>query len=571
MDQIFNRGWDHTKVSSTDDKDDNLTREPEQIRAFRDTWELGVHSYLSYLRDRLLLASELLSNTGSCFVQISDENVHRVGLLLDEIFGASNRIATIPFATTSSRQTNTLPIVSDYLLWYCKDRKRVKFRPLYEKMTRREIIEYFSSYAGVELEDGSCRSLTDLERFDPDTNLPKNAKLYRRVGLDSQGSMGKSSKKTESYEWNGQVFTPPRRRQWSVTREGLDELNRLGRLDAATNGKALAWKRYEEEVPGRMLTNLWPSQSYPSGEEKIYVVQTAAKIVRRCMLMATDPGDLVLDPTCGGGTTAYVAEQCGRRWVTCDTSRIAIALTKQRLMTAVYNYYVLKSAQDGVNGDFQYKSVKRPQASTLAYSEPSPEINLRDQPLIDTDLVRVSGAFTMEAVPTPIVLSIDEVEQESVGPSDSSVARTPPTISQMKWRDELSQSGIRGRRGQTIKFTRLEPLTGKYLHADGEVATSNGNTNRVMVSFGPEHSPLEKRQVERALQEVQYFKPQPAILIFAAFQFDPEASKDIDETQWPGITILKVQMDADLLTEDLKKNRRNNESFWLIGQPDGPR
>ena len=204
----------------------------------------------------------------------------------------------------------------------------------------------------------------------------------------------------------------------------------------------------------------------------------------------------------------------------------------------------------------------------MAYSEPTPEVILRDQPLIDKDIVRVSGAFTMEAVPTPIVLSIDEVEQETVGPSDSSVARTAPTISQMQWRDELSQSGVRGRRGQVIKFTRLDPIMGKYLHADGEVTTSNGKTTRVMVSFGSEHTPLEKRQVERALQEVQYFKPQPSILIFAAFQFDPEASKDIDETQWPGITILKVQMDSDLLTEDLKKKSRSSESFWLIGQPD---
>ena len=564
----FQPWLDHTKTSLTDDKDDNLTREPEQIRAFRDTWELGVHSYLSYLRDRLLLARELLSDTGSCFLQISEENVHRVGLLLDEIFGASNRIATIPFATTASRYTKTLPIVSDYLLWYCKDRKRVKFSPLYEKMTRQEMIEYFSWHAAVELEDGSSRSLTDLERFDPDSNLPKNAKLYRRVGLDSQGSGGKSSEKKESYEWNGQVFKPAHRRQWSISREGLDELNRLGRLVIATTGKSLAWKRYEDEVPGRMLTNLWPKQSFPQGKEKIYVVQTAAKIVRRCMLMTTDPGDLVLDPTCGGGTTAFVAEQWGRRWVTCDTSRIAIALTKQRLMTAVYDYYVLNNAKDGVKGDFQYKSVKRPRASTLAYSEPTPEVILRDQPLIDKDVVRVSGAFTMEAVPTPIVLSIDEVEQETVGPSDSSVARTAPTISQMQWRDELSQSGVRGRRGQVIKFTRLDPITGKYLHADGEVTTSNGKTTRVMVSFGSEHTPLEKRQVERALQEVQYFKPQPSILIFAAFQFDPEASKDIDETQWPGITILKVQMDSDLLTEDLKKKSRSSESFWLIGQPD---
>ena len=323
---------------------------------------IGIHSYLSYLRDRLLLARELLTESGSIFVQIGDENVHLVSLLLDEIYGRENRIATISFATTSGSSAKYLPEISDFLLWYAKDAKTLKYHQLFETLSRRELIDYMSSYARVELPDGTTRKLTAEERFDPNSFLPKGAKLYRRVGLDSQGVS--TTGRSEPYIYQGIVWNCAPRRQWSISQEGLDRLAEMGRLDAANS---LMMKRYEEEIPGRRINNVWHRQMYPS--DKTYVVQTARSVVARCMLMSTDPGDLVFDPTCGSGTTAYVAEQWGRRWITCDTSRVALTLAKQRLMTASFDYYELTHPNEGVGSGFRYKTIPVVSARSLAYAE----------------------------------------------------------------------------------------------------------------------------------------------------------------------------------------------------------
>lgn len=561
----------------TDGKDEDLTAEPEQIRAFRDTWELGIHSYLAYLRDRLLLVRELLHESGSCFVQIGDENVHRVGLVLDDIFGAGNRMATISFATTSGSSTANLPQVADYLLWYAKDKAKVKYHQLYEPLTRAEIVEYFSSYASVELADGSCRKPTPQERFDPDNYLPEGSRIYGRTGLDSQGVS--TTGRSEPYEWNGRVFNCGRNRQWSISKEGLDRLAELERLDALAGVDSLRWKKYEDEVPGRRINNIWSDQMYPS--QKRYVVETSTKAIQRCLLMATDPGDLVFDPTCGSGTTAYVAEQFGRRWITCDTSRVALTLAKGRLMTSVYDYYELAHPQEGVGSGLMYETVPYVSPNTLANEAPSSAIALYDLPLVDKTKTRVTGPFTVEAVPAPAVKPIDEIEDADPLPADNSVSRAGETGRQAEWRDELLKTGIRGKAGQRISLTRLEPLPGtRWLHADGETRPDDSgadefresgtayNPERLVVSFGPDDAPMEQKQVELAIDEAQKLVPKPKIILFAAFQFDPEAAKDIDETNWPGVTLLKAQMNADLLTDDLKKKRAGNESFWLIGQPD---
>ena len=559
------------------DKDDELTAEPEQIRAFRDTWELGIHSYLAYLRDRLLLARELLGESGSCFVQIGDENVHRVGIILDDIFGAENRMATISFATTSGSSTAHLPQVADYLLWYAKDNAKVKYRQLYEPLTRAETVDYFSSYASVELADGSSRKPTDEERFDPDRHLPEGARLYQRVGLVSQGTS--TTGRSDPYEWKGRIFHCPRNGQWSVSKEGLDRLAELGRLEALEGGRSLRWKKYEDEVPGRRINNLWHAQMYP--REKKYVVETSTKAIQRCILMTTDPGDLVFDPTCGSGTTAYVAEQWGRRWITCDTSRVALTLAKNRLMTAVYEYYELAHPEEGVGSGFNYCTIPKVSAAIIAYDEPSSVVTLHDQPLADRSKTRVTGPFTVEAVPAPTVKPLAEIEDLSPFSADESISRTGETHRQGDWRDELVKTGIRGKAGQHISFARLETLPGtRWLHAEGETRPDDSgaehihesgtayNSESVVVSFGPDDAPLEQRQIELGIEDARKLVPTPKIIVFAAFQFDPEASKDIDETNWPGVTLLKAQMNADLLTDDLKKKRASNESFWLIGQPD---
>ena len=558
----------------TDGRDEDLTSEPETIRAFRDTWELGIHSYLTYLRDRLLLARELLHESGSCFVQIGKENVHRAGVVMDEIFGAGNRVATISYATTGDSSAKTLPEVADYLLWYAKDRKRAKYRQLYEPLTRAEVIEFFSSYVMVELPDGQCRKLGPEERFDPDRYLPKGARIYRRMPLDSQGAS--KTGRSEPYEWNGRVFHCGNDRHWAISKEGMDRLSELNRLEAQAS---LMWKRYEDEVPGRRINNLWPAPM--SAKDKRYVVQTDTKAIQRCILMSTDPGDLVLDPTCGSGTTAHVAEQWGRRWVACDTSRVAVAIARQRLMTANFDYYELAYPDEGVGSGFRYRSVGDVSPRTLGYDDPSNEVTLYDQPYVDRAKARVTGPFTVEAVPAPVVKPLDDVESAGAPPAGESVARSGETLRQSDWRDELLKTGIRGKAGQHISFARLEPLPGtSWLHVEGEThpdeAGADGvrdegtawNAERVVLSFGPDHTPLEQRQVALAIEEAQTLVPRPRVIVFAAFQFDPEAAKDIDETRWPGVTLLKAQMNADLLTEDLKRKRASNESFWLIGQPD---
>ena len=314
--------------------------------------------------------------------------------------------------------------------------------------------------------------------------------------------------------------------------------------------------------------------------------------------MTTDPGDLILDPTCGSGTTAYVAEQWGRRWITCDTSRVAITLAKQRLMTASFDYFELAHPDEGVGSGFNYKTVPHVTLRSIAnnpdmregmtraqidaaIARHAPQETLYDQPLVDRTKTRVTGPFTVEAVPAPAVRSVDELLEDRPQPADASIARAGETRRQGDWRDELLKTGIRAKAGQRIRFARLEPLPGaRYLHADGETLPNadgaegfreNGAATaaqRIVVSFGPEHAPLEQRQVSRAIDEGYTLVPRPQVIVFAAFQFDPEAAKDIDETRWPGVALLKAQMNADLLTDDLKKKRASNESFWLIGQPD---
>ena len=486
-------------------------------------------------------------------------------------------VATISYATTGGSAANTLPEVADYLLWYAKDRQRVKYRQLYEPLTRAEVIESFSWHVMVELPDGQCRKPTPEECFDPGGQLPEGARIYRRMPLDSQGVS--TTGRSDPYEWNGRVFRCGRDRHWAVSKEGLDRLSELNRLEAREGQSSLMWKKYEDEVPGRRINNLWPAPM--SAKDKRYVVQTDTKAIQRCILMSTDPGDLVLDPTCGSGTTAHVAEQWGRRWVACDTSRVAVAIARQRLMTANFDYYELAYPDEGVGSGFRYRSVGDVSPRTLGYDEPSNEITLYDQPNIDRAKARVTGPFTVEAVPAPVVKPLDDVESAGAPPADESVARSGETLRQSDWRDELLKTGIRGKAGQHISFARLEPLPGTtWLHVEGEThpddAGADGvrdegtawNAERVVISFGPDHTPLEQRQVALAIEEAQTLVPRPRVIVFAAFQFDPEAAKDIDETRWPGVTLLKAQMNADLLTEDLKRKRASNESFWLIGQPD---
>lgn len=607
-----------------DRSDDDLTQEPEMIKAFRDTWELGIHSYLTYLRDRLMLARELLSPSGSIFLQIGDENVHHSREIMDDVLGKENFIATITIQKTGSVTGEFVQSNTDFIHWYGRERKATKFRPIYVERNKPA-----DSQAGE----------TTLTRTD--------------FGAYPMTSDGFRDTTTVDFEMNGRKFHPGENRHWGVVLPGLERAAKANRI--IEQKAMIRLKYFHEDYPVRGIGAIWQDVGGATG--KVYVVQSAPSVLQRLILMTTDPGDLVLDPTCGSGTTAFVAEKWGRRWITCDTSRVAITLAKQRLMTASFDYYALRYPHEGLKGGFDYETVPHITLKSIAnnpdidtiYDEDHPKIaaalahlnaalaatppkplkptqgvrkgkpvdfakgdtlhewevpfdwpedwpkaarapfdafhaarlamqrrmdqsiadhaeqeTLYDKPRIDKSKLRICGPFSVEAVPAPTVLSLDESARPQE--ADETIARTGETSRQSLWRDELLKTGVRGKGGAMLRFAEFETLPGlKHVHASGSLADTG---ERVVVSFGPEHAALEQRQVELALSEAETLRPAPKFILFCAFTFDPEAAKDIDEVNWPGVTLLKAQMNTDLLTEDLKKKRASNESFWLMGQPD---
>ncbi len=615
-------------------KDEDLTQEPEMIKAFRDTWELGIHSYLTYLRDRLLLARELLNESGSIFVQISDENLHHVRELLDEIFGAENFVSVITFQTQIPLRNKYIANVSDYIVWYGKDYNNEKMK--FNKLFVEQKIEGSAQFSLAQNKDGSCVPINKAEA---------ESRPFTSLDLSSSGAT-----KSCMFDFNfrGKKFNPTIGKSWKSTNEGLVRCAKADRLWATSN--ALRYKLFHADYPVTSIINNWSDSVGVAG--KIYVVQTDIKPIERCILMTTDPGDLVLDPTCGSGTTAFVAEKWGRRWITCDTSRVAVTLAKQRLMTASYDYFSLRYPHEGLKGGFIYKTVPHITLKSIATSNPeiddiyermhpaveaaladlnaavgadssaqgrinSPlqewevpfdfpadwaeaarkpfdafhtarqsmqkqmdasiaahadQETLYDQPQVAKNKLRITGPFTVEAVPFPSVKGLENSLSTGIAngrgefEADTSIARTGESGRQHQWREELLKAGIRGKNNQMLKFAELETLPYddgiRNLHAVGHLDSGE----RVVVSFGPEHAALEQRQVANAMNEAGSLFPLPKMIVFCAFAFDPEAAKDID--QFIGIIALKAQMNTDLLTEDLKKAKSSNQSFWLMGQPE---
>lgn len=530
-----------------DKKDEDLSQEPEMIKAFRDTWELGIHSYLSYLRNRISLAHDLLNESGSIFVQISDENLHHVRELCDEIFGAENYIALIPFRKkTMPLGATYLERMHDYIVWYGKNAKVTKYHQLYDYQD----VQGDVHWGWIELPSGERRKMTK-EEVENHKLLPPKSRIFRLVPL---WPVTYSPNSVFDVQFQGKTYTPPIGQCWVTNPTGIQRLIDANRIMPEGTGN-LRYVYYLDDYPLKKSTCLWDDTV--GARDQKYVVQTATKVIQRCMVMTTDPGDLVLDITCGSGTTAYVAEQWGRRWITCDTSRVAITLAKQRLMTATFDYYKLAHENQGVGSGFIYKTIPRIALKNIANGEPPALQPQYDQPEIDRTRVRIAGPFTVEALPAPVVKPLDDVSEAD---EDLSAKQTD-------WRDQLRATGILGRGGSRLEFTRVEPLSGtKFLQAEAE--TKEENPRRTVICFAGETKPLDSRMVAMALDEAEMLRPAPKLIIFAAFQFDPEAAKTIDEMQWPGVTLLKAQMNTDLMTEDLKKKRSSDQSFWLVGQPD---
>jgi adenine-specific DNA-methyltransferase len=657
----FGSNWQVStrKRDVKDAKADDCTRQPEQIKAFRDTWEYGVNSYLTTLRDRFVVARELLTESGSIFVQIGDENVHLLRCLMDEVFGSENYCATVAFRKTTTQSGDLLPDTNDYLLWYSKTRERVKHRNLHQSREGSDWV----NYDFIRLADGTHRKMTKEERDDQGI-IPAGAVLYRRSPLTSASS---SSTTEMPVEYEGMTFAPGKG-GWKTNVRGFSRLDNASRLESY--GITLSYRRYVSDFPFFPISNVWPdTASGGYGEDKVYVVQTNAKVIQRCMLMTTDPGDLVLDPTCGSGTTAYVAEQWGRRWITMDTSRVALALARTRLMAARYAYYLLADSPDGIakeaelsgetsrdregaeklpkaplptgrgslEGDitkgFVYKRVPHVTLKAIANNEEIDAIHakwqekleplraelnkllkqaweewqvpreaeekwpakakdalanwwklrcgrqkeidesiarradtetLYDQPYEDKSRIRVTGPFTVESLSPHRVLApeLKRPASEEAARKDTAAISFDTMIL-----DNLRKAGVQNtKKKERLKFDRLEPYTGVWLHAAGDYTDADGKSKRAAVSIGPEHGTVSPQQVKEAAKEAVKGAGFD-ILLVCGFAFDPHVAEEAK--QYGKLPVLITRMNPDLaMGDDLLKKTGAGNLFMVFGEPD---
>jgi adenine-specific DNA-methyltransferase len=607
----FGSNWQAStdKRDVRDGKIEDVTREVEQIKAFRDTWELGIHSYLAYLRDRLVVARDLLTESGSIFVQIGDENVHLVRNLLDEVFGSENFCSLITFKTTSGAGsfaggTNVLAAVNSYLLWYARNLESVKYRPLFR--TKEAGGQGGGQYTWVERPDGSRVRLGAAAPSAGD-------RWMRPAPLTSQTTrIGQTT--VFPVEVEGSVYVPGKG-GWKTNRTGMSRLANARRL--LPIGKTLTYVRYLDDFPAFPYTNLW-EDTVTSGfsDPKIYTVQTNTKIVERCLLMTTDPGDLVLDPTCGSGTTAFVAEQWGRRWITIDTSRVALALTRQRLMGAKFPYYILADSREGqikdaeltgrppfsratfrdVRKGFIYERIPHVTLKSIANNPnitegmPGKDIDaaiarhaetelLYDRPCEDVRKVRVAGRFTVESLSPHKTMSPARPASEQAADQDDASAFEGTIL------DNLLKAGVQnGRKKERLEFEALSPHPGTYIQADGMRKNGEeGTPQRIAVSIGPQFGTVDPEWIRKAARETTHGRGFDLLLV-CAFAFDPQAVKATEEfspsdlgdfatvqaeRRLGKVPILLVRMNSDLAMGDvLLKKTGSANLFMVFGEPD---
>ena len=538
-----------------DGADESISREPEMVHAYRDTWELGVHSWLTYMRERLLLARELLNDTGSCFVQISDENVHFVRSIMDEVFGRENFVSMITYRTTAGLGSKNLSTAGDYLIWYAKNKDTLKYNQIFISKPFGE----GTMFTNIIKANGENRAMNEreLQGFIEVGDIP-----YQSSDLVSSGLTPSC---VFDFDFEGRAFAPGRNRSWKTNLTGMKKLQDKNRLHAP--GNTLRYVSYWHDFPVSNLTNFWIDAV---GElSKQYVVQTSEKIIQRCMLMTTDPGDLVIDPTCGSGTTAAVAEQWGRRWITMDVSRVPLALARQRLLTATYDYYKLKDEKRGPAAGFIYQRKQNNKGEetggivphitlkSIANNEPSAEEVLVDKPEKDSKLVRITGPFCVEAV-LPPPLSEENPEQPETPPPEENITHINCMI------DSLNQVGklqLPGNKTMPLKNVR-PPAKSMHLHAEAETGEE-----RAALVFGAPDAAVSELAIINAAKEASY--KNFARLFVVAFAIEPKARKTAEECEKiVGIPATYVQASTDLTMGDLLKNMRSSQIFAVCGLPD---
>ncbi len=564
-------------------EDDDFTREPEMVQAYRDTWELGLHSYLTYLRDRLRVARDLLADSGSVFVQISDENLHHVREIMDDVFGAENFVSQIAFQTTTGFETNTLATLGDFLIWFAKDKSRLKFRKVFEDQP---VVLGEGNARWVLLPDGSYRGVTAEEKRG-DVLLPEGARLYKPGDIQAQGAASED----QPFEFDGKIYRPSSNSHWKANYPvGMQRLADANRIHVAAN--SIQYRRFASDFPLKERGNIWIDTLMGSFlDDKLYVVQTNEKVIGRCILMTTDPGDLVIDPTCGSGTTAFVAEQWGRRWITCDTSRVPMALARQRLLTATFDYHELKDEARGPIGGFVYKRkqnkkgeevggiVPHIKLKCIANNEPITEEVLVDRPETVNGVTRVSGPFVFEAtIPTAEGLDEDPVTPglqceayQSHVERMTEVLRRAPVLR------------LPGNQTVTLKQIR-PPAKTLTLSAEALIEEPKGGTGGPPVSesphrqdagatlepvailFGPDNGAISERMVREAWDEAGLKRYSRLFVI--GFGIDPKAREFIDNAAKIGIPAFYLQATMDLQMGDLLKNMRSSHVFSVCGLPD---
>jgi len=619
----FGSNWQVStrKRDVKDGRAEDATRQPEQVRAFRDTWKLGIHSYLAYLRDRLVAARELLTETGSVFVQIGDENVHLVRCVLDEVFGSENFVSHICFQKTTGQASDYVSSILDHILWYASNKQIAKVRRLFSEKMPGE--EGATEYNKLELADGSIRQAS-RDEMTGRSALPPGSRLFSTYSLFSAGH-GKLREFSYQIGTKRTVVRCPAGYHFK-TGDDVEKLRRLvnlGRLVPEEGQRIL--KRYLDDFPYSPYTNLWADTR---GEvAMVYVVQTASKVVERCLLMTTDPGDLVIDPTCGSGTTAYVAEQWGRRWITCDTSRVALALARTRLMAARYPYYLLADSPAGIKKEVELTGTLTPALSQRERGQPGGDIRqgfvykrvphvtlksiannpdiregltreeidaaiarhaetetLYDQPYEDRKTVRVSGPFTVESLSPHRVLAAADEDMD--GTITRQEAQREQDFAAMIL-DNLRKAGVQNtKKGERLTFDRLDPYAGTWLHAAGEYTeaplnppagggrqegtagggTEGGRVRRVAVSIGPEQGTVGPQQVKEAAKEAVQGVGFDLLLV-CGFAFDPHVSEEAK--RYGKLMVLPAKMNPDLAMGDelLKKTGAGN-LFMVFGEPD---
>jgi adenine-specific DNA-methyltransferase len=591
-----------------DGKLEDTSFEVEQIKAFRDTWELGIHSYLAYLRDRLVAARELLTESGSCFVQIGDENVHLVRSLMDEALGRQNFVSQITFTTTTSATARFLAGTADHVVWYANDIEKMRFRRAY---VRKEAGEAGATkYDRVELSDGSRVNATGTTGGRPYTldNLASQRVRGTRTGYFPVEVDGRSCL--------------PGSGEWKTHPEGMRRLVLARRIEL--QGNTPRYVRFLDDFPAVELSNVWTDVGGVQSrtDPKVYVVQTSTTPVQRCMLMCTDPGDVVLDPTCGSGTTAMVAEQWGRRWITIDTSRVALALARQRMMGARFPFYVLADSEAGQLKEAEWSGVAQPLGSsagdikrgfvyervphvTLKAIANNPEIQdgmtsreieesirrhadfemLYDRPHEDRSKVRVAGPFTVESLSPHRSLAFAGAVPEDLPKSELVADQEAGSASfEAMILENLGKAGIQnGRRNERLNFAAVESYAGDYVQAVGETKADDGvAAQHIGIAIGPQYGTVGPAFIKSAAREAMKAEPRLDMLAVLAFSFDPQAlGADQDyvsssegfadvaaERNLGRLPVLLVRMNNDLVMGDELKKTGSGNLFTVFGEPD---